>query len=281
MQGWIKLHRKIQEHWLYQDKRKFSRFEAWVDLLLMVNHDDSKVVLGNEIIEVKRGQRITSIRQLCEKWGWSNTKVTQFLKLLQNDGMIEVKSDTKKTIITVVNYDFYQGREDAKTTENRHKNDDGQTQKHTNKNDKNVKNDKEILKKEEEENPIALYEKNFYPLTPMQMESLWKWVDDFNGNKKVICQAIKETALKNPKVPFRYLERILNDWYRRELFTVDDVMEEKRRYEQSKIIQYPSNKKRSLFDQGEESRRRQAEAEARAEMIDDNELRKMIEEMPY
>ncbi|AVO22608.1 DnaD domain protein [Aeribacillus composti] len=281
MQGWIKLHRKIQEHWLYQDKRKFSRFEAWVDLLLMVNHDDSKVVLGNEIIEVKRGQRITSIRQLCEKWGWSNTKVTQFLKLLQNDGMIEVKSDTKKTIITVVNYDFYQGREDAKTTENRHKNDDGQTQKHTNKNDKNVKNDKEILKKEEEENPITLYEKNFYPLTPIQMESLWKWVDDFNGNKEVICQAIKETALKNPKVPFRYLERILNDWYRRELFTVDDVMEEKRRYEQSKIIQYPSNKKRSLFDQGEESRRRQAEAEARAEMIDDNELRKMIEEMPY
>lgn len=144
------------------------------------------------------------------------------------------------------------------------------------------RNIKEILKKEEEEeNPITLYEKNFYPLTPTQMEILWQWVDDFNGNKEVICQAIKETALKNPKVPFRYLERILNDWYRRELFTVDDVMKEKRRYEQSKIIQYPSNKKRSLFDQGEESRRRQAAAEARAEMIDDNELRKMIEEMPY
>jgi len=53
MRGWIKLHRKIQEHWLYQEKRKFSRFEAWIDLLMMMNHEDSKVILGNEIIERK------------------------------------------------------------------------------------------------------------------------------------------------------------------------------------------------------------------------------------
>lgn len=139
MQGWIKLHRKIQEHWLYQEKRKFSRFEAWIDLLMMMNHEDSKVILGNEIIEVKRGQRITSIRQLCERWRWSNTKVTQFLELLQNDGMAIIESDRKKTVITIVNYDFYQGIDDKETTENRREDDTKQTQKHTNKNDKNEK----------------------------------------------------------------------------------------------------------------------------------------------
>lgn len=119
MQGWIKLHRKIQDHWIYQEKRKFSRFEAWIDLLMMVNHEDAKVILGNEIVEVKRGQRITSIRQLCDRWGWSNTKVTQFLKLLQSDGMATVKSDSKKTLITIENYDLYQGDDDKKTTQNR------------------------------------------------------------------------------------------------------------------------------------------------------------------
>lgn len=142
MQGWIKLHRKIQEHWLYQEKRKFSRFEAWIDLLMMVNHEDAKVVLGNELIEVKRGQRITSIRQLCDRWGWSNTKVTQFLKLLESDGMATVKSDSKKTVITIDNYDFYQGREDKKTTDKQQENDEEATQKHTNKNVKNDKNEK-------------------------------------------------------------------------------------------------------------------------------------------
>lgn len=137
--GYIKLYRSIQDHWLFKEKRKFSKLEAWIDLLMLANHKDSKVVIGNEVIEVKRGQRITSIRQLCQRWGWSNTKVKQYLNLLETEGMAITESDTKKTLITIVNYDFYQGTGDAKTTENRHENDTKQTQKHTNKNDKNDK----------------------------------------------------------------------------------------------------------------------------------------------
>ncbi|WP_052353848.1 hypothetical protein [Neobacillus jeddahensis] len=154
MQGWIRLHRKIQDHWLYQEKRKFSKYEAWLDLLMMVNHEDKKTVLGNEMIEVKRGQRITSIRKLCDKWGWSNTKVTQFLNLLQKDGMIQLGSDSKKTVITIDNYDFYQSNEDKKTSENRRENDTKQTEKHTN------KNDKELFKNENKNN-IPLEIENF------------------------------------------------------------------------------------------------------------------------
>lgn len=90
------------------------------------------------------------------------------------------------------------------------------------------------IEEEEETNPIKLYEKNFYPMTPIQMESIWQWVDDFKGNKEVVCLAIKETALKNPNSPFQYLERILNDWYKRKLFTREDVLREKKRFESTK-----------------------------------------------
>ena len=135
--GYIKLYRSIQDHWLFKEKRKFSKLEAWIDLLMMANHKDSKVVIGNEVIEVKRGQRITSIRQLCERWGWSNTKVKQYLNLLEKEGMAITESDTKKTLITIVNYDLYQGTGDAKTTENKHENDTKQTQKHTQKHTNN------------------------------------------------------------------------------------------------------------------------------------------------
>lgn len=86
-------------------------------------------------------------------------------------------------------------------------------------------------KEEEEANPVKLFETNFYPLTPVQMDSLWQWVDDFHGNTEVICMAIKETALKNPTSPFKYLERILIDWHKRKLFTKDDVLREKKKYE--------------------------------------------------
>jgi DNA replication protein DnaD len=142
MQGWIKLHRKVKGHWLFTEKRTFTKFEAWIDLLLEVNHKDNKFMLGSELVEVKRGQTITSIRQLCERWNWSNSKVTKFLKMLEADEMLTLKSDTKKTVITIGNYDIYQVQDTDETTAKRHVNDSEATQKHTNKNEKNEKNEK-------------------------------------------------------------------------------------------------------------------------------------------
>ena len=111
MTGWIKLHRSLENHWLFQEERKFSKFEAWLDILLMVNHEDKKILLGNELILVKRGQKVISIRKLCERWSWSNNKVKNYLKTLESDNMLIVKSDTKKTLLTVVNYEVYQSRD--------------------------------------------------------------------------------------------------------------------------------------------------------------------------
>ncbi len=145
MSGWIKLHRQIQDHWLW-NKKPFSRGQAWIDLLIMVNHENQKILLGSELIDVGRGERVTSIRKLCKRWGWSNTKTKTFLKLLEDDQMINVKSDSKKTIISIMNYNNYQGydndKNDAKATQKHQTNDTEATQKHTNNNDKNEKNDK-------------------------------------------------------------------------------------------------------------------------------------------
>lgn len=132
MKGWISLHRRLQEHWTWKDK-PFSKGQAWIDLLLMVNHEDKKVPLGKEIITVKRGSRITSIRKLCERWGWSNTKVVRFLEQLKNDKMITYFSDTKKTVLTIDKYDDYQNEE----IEKRHRNVTETSPKHTNNNDNN------------------------------------------------------------------------------------------------------------------------------------------------
>ena len=81
--GWISLYRKMTDHWLYTEERTFSRYEAWIDLLLMANYGDKKVIMDGQLVMVKRGTFITSIRKLCKKWNWSNTKVVSFLKLLE------------------------------------------------------------------------------------------------------------------------------------------------------------------------------------------------------
>lgn len=118
--GFIKLHRKIKDHWLYEEKRKFSKFEAWIDLLMRANHKDTKVVLGNELIELKRGQFITSELKLMEAWGWGKSKTRDFLKLLENDGMIVKKSDRKKTTITICNYSVYHDYENENRPQSDH-----------------------------------------------------------------------------------------------------------------------------------------------------------------
>lgn len=183
-EGWISIHRKIRDNYLFKEKRVFSKFEAWIDLLLEVNHQDNKFILGNELVEVKKGSTITSIRQLCEKWGWSNTKVKKFFELLEQDEMITYKSDAKKTLVSIVNYAFYQPKEkekrhenDTETTRSNHENDTKTTRKHTNNNvnnDNNENNEKKENNKEKYiyvfNNPATDFEKAFTDFENFRIE---------------------------------------------------------------------------------------------------------------
>lgn len=143
-QGYISLYRSIQEHWLWKSK-PFSRGQAFIDLVLSANHADDKVAVGNEIIEVKRGSFITSQKKLAGQWGWSRTKVKSFLDLLESDNMIEQKSDTKKTYLTISNYAVFQDLGNSKKTSKEHqkniKKTSNEHQKNTNNNDNNVNNE--------------------------------------------------------------------------------------------------------------------------------------------
>jgi hypothetical protein len=98
-------------------------------------------LFGNELVEVKCGSFITSIEKLKHRWGWSNTKVINFLKLLESDEMVTKKSDTKKTVITIVNYRVYSDYEKTKTMPKRCESDTETMQEHTNNNDNNDNNE--------------------------------------------------------------------------------------------------------------------------------------------
>lgn len=144
-QGWIKLHRRLQLHWLWEEKRVFSRAEAWIDLLMMANHQDTRFVLGNELISAQRGEVITSELKLMARWGWSKAKVRAFLKLLENDSMIAKKTDRKKTALIIVNWALYQVEETAKEPQKNHEETAKRPQKDTIKNEKNEEEGQEAL----------------------------------------------------------------------------------------------------------------------------------------
>lgn len=144
-EGWVKLHRGIMNNPLWTQEQ-FSRGQAWVDLILMVNHEDKKILFDGGLTECKRGERILSIRQLGERWKWSRGKVTRFLDTLQGDGMIVYKTDHKKTTLNIVNYNVYQDIVTQKKPVKSHRRATDEPLTDTNKNDKNEKNDKEDKK---------------------------------------------------------------------------------------------------------------------------------------
>lgn len=142
-QGFVMLHRTIQKHWLYEEKRKFSKYEAWLDLLMMVNYKDNKIVQDGKLVEVKRGERITSVRQLMDRWDWSNTKVINFLNLLSQDEMITYEiTPKKKTLIKIAKYHEYQGfqvvEQSEEKTQNNHRTISETTQNNINNKDNTV-----------------------------------------------------------------------------------------------------------------------------------------------
>ena len=118
MSGWICLHRDIVDHWVFQDADKFR---AWIDLLMMANWEPKDWCDGFEIIAIARGSFITSQVQLAERWGKSRDWVQRYLKMLMAAEMIAVKSGTRYTHITILNYSRYQDESER----NRHQNGSG------------------------------------------------------------------------------------------------------------------------------------------------------------
>lgn len=145
MSGWIKLHRKINKNALYPKNREFTKFEAWIDLILKVNHSDEEVLIKNEVYKCKRGQSVRSIETYQKCWNWSRQQVRSFFKMLQKNSMIELNTTTKTTILTVCNYDSYQS---DKPTDNQRITNEQPTDNQRitiNKNDKKKKNEKEYI----------------------------------------------------------------------------------------------------------------------------------------
>jgi len=111
--GWVKLHRSITEHWIWTSE-KHNKQSAWIDLIMMVNHEDRKITVGNKIVIIHRGQVWTSYKKLRERWKWSKDRIKNFIDMLVADKMITVDPTRSGTLITVLNYLIYQGSDGQK-----------------------------------------------------------------------------------------------------------------------------------------------------------------------
>ena len=136
MSGWIKIDRKIFDHWLYRDPWKFRN---WIDLIGLANFEEHKLEIGGEIFLCKRGQSLRSLQTLANRWKCDKSKVRRFLKLLERDDMIRIENVKKTTRITICNYDSYQIERNDHETKVKRKRNANETQTNPNKKEKNIR----------------------------------------------------------------------------------------------------------------------------------------------
>lgn len=114
--GYIKLYRKFFSHELWKETREFSRAEAWLDLLYLVEFVHSSKLIRGKWIDVRVGELVASGRYLAKRWGWSHKKARNFLEMLEQAHQITQRRAHGENIITLVNYRVYNGVDTQKGT---------------------------------------------------------------------------------------------------------------------------------------------------------------------
>ena len=204
MSGWIKVHRKLKDHWIWSDPVKF---QWWLIMLLEVNHKSNKINLGFTIFDVKRGQSAKSLRTWADLFN-SNTKtVSMFFSMLESDGMITKetigKGKQSTTLINISNYECYQGTEETQdTTLNTTQ---GKRDRDTNKNDKNEKNERSKFKVPTLEEVLAYFEEHKYKKT--EAEKAYHFYNNRNWNDSN-NRPVKNWKLKMQEVWFKEENKI-------------------------------------------------------------------------
>ena len=107
--GWIKLYRSLLNSQIWVTKEPYDKRSAWIYLLLKASHEDMVVEFKGETINLKSGTLIDTYRHFSDTWIWPLAKVQRYIEKLKAIQMINAERYKGGTLITIVNWEFYQG----------------------------------------------------------------------------------------------------------------------------------------------------------------------------
>jgi DNA replication protein len=99
----------------------------------------------------------------------------------------------------------------------------------------NHKQSNELNKQAEETDLYTCFEKEFgRPLSPFECESLAMWMDDDHHDPVIIKAALRE-AVMSGKLNFRYIDRILFEWKKNGIKTIEQAKNHGRKFRQKQM----------------------------------------------
>ncbi|WP_059050016.1 hypothetical protein [Paenibacillus senegalimassiliensis] len=234
MDGWIKLHREIINHWIYQDA---EYLKVWVEMLVRARYWDEpgRELVGDQIIMVGRGEFIFGRPAWSRRLGISEQRLKTLIQKMIKDDMIElIQKYSRCTLYRVKNYEKFnqqdnqqdnqpedQSCQDIERIGNQHTNQQmnqrstssqpaANQQPTNNKESKERKNDKKEKKKDNTafedytSNPVLLESLNsFYeyrkkskkPMTDAAVKLLLKKLDDLASDDDTKIDILNQSIL--------------------------------------------------------------------------------------
>ena len=109
MTGWFAMNRAMFDHPIFA--RKPDRIAAWAWMLATAAWKDTRQNAGGKVVIVKRGQLLTSFRQMSDATGVSIKALRTLLDRLTDGNAVVIDKGTGRMLITICNYDKYQASE--------------------------------------------------------------------------------------------------------------------------------------------------------------------------
>lgn len=243
-QGWFAFHRKTLESVVWTDP---ALFRLWMLCLAKASHKANDFLFDGTAIHLNQGEFVTGRKSLTDEYNQglkasnkiSESKTWRLLNKLKSNSVLDIKSTTKYSVISITNWGKYQNSEQQNeqqvnnewtaseqrlNTNNNDNNNNNVNNKETsltppiNKN--NINSGHEILGNEDEQKAKELYqlfEKEFgRPLSPIENETIGAWIAEDEYELDIIQLALREAVL-NQAYSLKYIDRILLSWERKGL----------------------------------------------------------------
>ena len=145
MKGWFAMNRAMFEHPLFVGRPE--RVAAWAWMIAMAAWKETKQDANGKTITVKRGQLLTSYRQMSKATGVPVQPLRTLIEKLQGEGAINTDTSTGRLLVTISNYEKYQNADEGKKRPATHEQHTSNTQKE--------QGNKETTSSSEEDAPSA------------------------------------------------------------------------------------------------------------------------------
>lgn len=249
-QGYIKLYRKVTGSFVWTNS---NMLKLWILCLTKASHKESRFIFNGQEIAVSSGQFVTG-RAVIEKefnegvprdqqvvgrtlWRW--------LKRFEKEQMLSIKSTSKYSVISIKNWNEYQGS-DQQVSSGRPST---VHQVSTYKNDKNDKNEKNIHHDGDEimKEIFRLYEKTFGVLNSVNAQSIQYWCEDLSS--ELLVEALKRSKGSRS---FKYTEGILKKWEAKGVKNMTDVKALDEEFENGKVQNRSSSQPSEWKESGDD-----------------------------